>query len=118
MMAETQLACLRLAVGQAHCPALVPASCFCLAPLSELYYKGTVKTLTMRIDEALDRRLASEAKRLGRTKSDLARQALREQLHDRKPVSLHDRMKDVCGIIKAGPRDLSTNPKYLEGFGQ
>ncbi|MEY2429805.1 MAG: hypothetical protein QOJ40_2690, partial [Verrucomicrobiota bacterium] len=32
--------------------------------------------------------------------------------------SLHDRMKDVCGILKGGPRDLSTNPKHMEGFGE
>jgi hypothetical protein len=77
-----------------------------------------VKTLTLKIDESLHRWLESEAKRLGRTKSEIARQALLEQQNGEKRLSLHDQMKDVCGIIKGGPRDLSTNPKYMEGFGE
>ena len=76
-----------------------------------------MKTLTLRIQESLDQWLAQEAKRLGRTKSDIAREALLRASNGRRKLSLHDRMKDVCGIIK-GPRDLSTNPKYLKGLGQ
>ena len=77
-----------------------------------------MKTLTVKIDESLHRWLDREAKRLGRTKSEIARQALLEQRNGEKRLSLHDRMKDVCGIIKGGPRDLATNPKYMEGFGE
>ena len=76
-----------------------------------------MKTLTLRIDAALDRWLADEAKRLGRSKSEIVREAIVHRRNGKKPLSLHDKMKDVCGIIK-GPRDLSTNPKYLEGFGE
>ena len=76
-----------------------------------------MKTLTLRIDASLDRWLTEEAKRLGRTKSALVREALLRQRNGARPLSVHDRMKEVCGIIK-GPRDLSTNPKYLEGFGE
>jgi hypothetical protein len=32
-------------------------------------------------------------------------------------ASCHDLMADVCGILR-GPKDLSTNPKYLAGFGE
>jgi hypothetical protein len=35
----------------------------------------------------------------------------------RKP-SLHDRMKDLCGIVSSGIPDLATNKKYMEGFGR
>ena len=77
-----------------------------------------MKTLTLKIDESLDRWLAAEAKRLGRTKSDIARKAIIQRRSGEKKTSLHDRMKDICGIIKGGPRDLSTNPKYMEGFGE
>jgi hypothetical protein len=39
----------------------------------------------------------------------------------RKPAkpdaSLYDRIKHLCGVI-AGPGDLSTNPKYMEGYGR
>jgi predicted transcriptional regulator len=77
-----------------------------------------MKTLTVKIDDSLDHWLGNEAKRLGRTKSEIVREALLEQQNGEKPLSLHDRMKDVCGIIKRGPRDLATNPRYMEGFGE
>jgi hypothetical protein len=32
--------------------------------------------------------------------------------------SLYDLTKEFCGCIKGGPADLSTNPKYMEGFGK
>jgi len=78
-----------------------------------------VKTVSLKIDDALDRWLESEAQRLGRTKSDIAREALNQK---RKGAggrpSLHDLMKDACGSIKNGPRDLSRNQrKHLKGFG-
>jgi hypothetical protein len=31
--------------------------------------------------------------------------------------SLYDRIKHLCGVI-SGPGDLSTNPKYMEGYGR
>jgi hypothetical protein len=76
-----------------------------------------MKTLTLRIQDSLDQWLTQEAHRLGRSKSEIVRETLVRANKGRKKVSLHDRMKDVCGIVK-GPRDLSTNPKYLEGFGE
>ena len=33
-------------------------------------------------------------------------------------VSVHDLMKDYCGIVNSGIGDLSTNPKHMEGFGR
>ena len=77
-----------------------------------------MKTLTVKINEPLDRWLETEARRLGRTKSEIAIQALIQHRNAAKPLSLHDRMKDVCGILKGGPRDLSANPKHMEGFGE
>ena len=89
----------------------------CVAHLTGLCYMTCMKTLTLRIQESLDQWLTQEARRLGRTKSEIARQAISRARQGRKKLSLHDRMKDVCGIIR-GPRDLSTNPKHLEGFGK
>ena len=83
-----------------------------------MYYRGNVKTLTFRIDASLDGWLTREARRLGRTKSAIVREALLRQRSVAKPFSVHDRMKDVCGIIKGAPRDLSKNvQKYLQAFG-
>lgn len=76
-----------------------------------------MKILTLRIDDGLARWLSEEARHGGRTKSDIVREALLKQRNGKRPLSLHDRMKDLCGMI-SGPRDLSTNPKYLEGFGE
>ena len=33
-------------------------------------------------------------------------------------VSAYEAMKDGCGIARSGHRDLSTNPKHMEGFGR
>jgi hypothetical protein len=33
-------------------------------------------------------------------------------------LSAYDVMKEACGIIKSGRRDLATNPKYMKGFGR
>jgi len=33
-------------------------------------------------------------------------------------VSLHERMKDLCGIVDSGIPDLATNKKHMEGFGR
>ena len=35
-----------------------------------------------------------------------------------KKPSLHDRMKDLCGIVDSGVTDLATNRKHMEGFGR
>lgn len=78
-----------------------------------------MKTLTLRIDPALNSWLTDEAKRLGRTKSQVVREALVQQRNGKKALTVHDRMKDVCGIIKDGPPDTSGNlRKYLKGFGE
>jgi hypothetical protein len=78
-----------------------------------------MKTLTIRIDASLDRWLTSEAKRNGSTKSEVVRQALLRQRTAKKKPSVHDLMRDVCGVIKDAPRDLSSNlEKYLTGFGE
>jgi len=34
-----------------------------------------------------------------------------------KEGSFFERNKDLCGVFE-GPGDLSTNPKYMEGFGE
>lgn len=41
---------------------------------------GKTSTLTIRLDQALERQLAALAKRSGRSRSDIARDALRRQL--------------------------------------
>ena len=33
-------------------------------------------------------------------------------------LSLHERMKNFCGIVDSGIPDLATNKKHMEGFGR
>jgi hypothetical protein len=35
-----------------------------------------------------------------------------------KRISAYDAMKDGCGIVKGGPRDLASNKKHLAGYGR
>ena len=52
----------------------------------------------------------------------LIREAIARLLGDQKQprrfVSAYELAKDFCGIAKNTPRDIATNPKYLEGFGE
>jgi predicted DNA-binding protein len=78
-----------------------------------------MKTLTLRVDQELDSWLENEAKRLGKTKSGVVREAIAQHKNGRKPASIHDCMQDVCEIIKNASRDVSSNTrKYLKAFGQ
>jgi hypothetical protein len=85
---------------------------------------------TVDIPDELFRRAKSEAALRGRKLKDLVEQGLRlvlekentpaasEQPSDKKKLSAHDLLKDLCGIIKDGPEDLATNPKYLDDYGR
>jgi Ribbon-helix-helix protein, copG family len=76
-----------------------------------------MKTLTVKLPEPLATWLARRAKQLGRPQSELVRDALERSRDGETTSSCHDLMADVCGGI-SGPKDLSTNPKYLDGFGK
>ena len=87
---------------------------------------------TVDIPDALFRRAKSEAALRGRKLKDLVEEGLRLVVEKERPAeaakkkppvkprsgSLHERMQRFCGIIKDGPSDLSTNPKYFDGFGK
>jgi hypothetical protein len=78
-----------------------------------------MKTFTVKLDEPSDQWLTAHARKLGRTKSDIVRDLIarhRTAKHGRR--TLHDVMKDVCGIVKGAPRDLSTNRKHLADMGK
>jgi hypothetical protein len=75
------------------------------------------RTLTVRIDDELDRDLEQEARRLHLSKGEVVRDALRKRLKSPKP-SAYDLLKPLDGIVKKGPSDLSTNKAYLTHFGR
>ena len=79
-----------------------------------------MKTISLKVPEAMDARLAAIAKQNGKTKSDVAREALQaffKNGHKNRPVSAYDLSKDLIGKFR-GPVDLSTNKKYMRGYGR
>ncbi|MCH7688125.1 MAG: CopG family transcriptional regulator [Planctomycetes bacterium] len=80
-----------------------------------------MKTLSLRLSEALDAKLTKLAEKQGTTKSDVVRRALEEFVQNgsvRPPLTAFDLVEDLCGSVDDAPPDLSTNPKYMEDFGK
>ena len=78
-----------------------------------------MKAISARIPEALDARLTAVSEQSGIPKSELLRQALEQFLNGSdNGASVYDLARDLCGSLTGGPADLSTNRKYLEGFGE
>ena len=79
-----------------------------------------MKILTLRVPPSLDRALAERAKKQNRTKSAVARQVLEESLSGpgKKGKKTFFELAGHLAGKYSGPRDLSTNPKYLEDYGQ
>lgn len=76
-----------------------------------------MKTVSVKLPRPLATWLSQRARELRRSKSALARQALEQQRHQPGKGTCLDLMADLCGSVR-GPRDLSTNPKHLAGFGK
>jgi hypothetical protein len=83
-----------------------------------------MSVLTCKLPLALESRLAALAKRRGVAKSVLVREAIEEKLasesatRSRPPANLFEALGDSIGSIASGKPDLSTNKKYLEGYGR
>ena len=76
-----------------------------------------MKTLTMKLPDALLAWLENEAQRLNRPKSAVVRDVLRQHQQQSGRSAL-DLTGDLCGCVESGLRDLSHNKKYLKGFGK
>ena len=79
-----------------------------------------MKTLTVKVPEDLDLKLAAAAAKRGESKSDLIRTALESIVNANEaiiPNSCLDLAKDIVGSVE-GPSDLSYNKKHLNGYGQ
>lgn len=77
--------------------------------------------VTVRFSAELRRRLSEAARRTKRRESELIRGAVERQLEEEESsVTIYDRAAKagLIGVVQSGPRDLSTNPKYLDGFGE
>jgi metal-responsive CopG/Arc/MetJ family transcriptional regulator len=76
-----------------------------------------VQTISLKLPPSLSVKLERAAKERGQTKSEVVRLALAHFLKNERPMSALELAGDLVGCGR-GPGDLSTNPKYLEGFGQ
>lgn len=79
-----------------------------------------MKTLSVKLPNGLDARLAAAARQRKMTKSTLVRKALEATLRDDgkpKRGSALDLARDLVGCV-AGPGDLSVNKAYFKTFGR
>jgi len=79
-----------------------------------------MKTVSLKLEAGLNRRLSAAATKQGTSKSDLVRTALRAYFAAEgtgRPGSCLDLAGDLIGSVE-GPSDLSVNKKHLKGFGK
>ncbi len=76
------------------------------------------RTVTIKMDEPLYRRLQDEAERRRTTKSSVLREAFERSVKEVPQGSLLERMEDLFDPDPTAPSDLSTNKKYMEGYGE
>ena len=78
-----------------------------------------MKTTSIKMDEDLENRVIYLSKEKGISKSMFVREALVEYIANNEAKtkgSFSALAKDLSGSLE-GAKDLSTNPKYLAGFG-
>ena len=80
-------------------------------------YDTPVKTITVKLPEALASWLSRRARELGRSQSELVREAIEQARNGAGGETCHDLLSDSCGVID-GPADLSTNRKHFTDFGK
>lgn len=85
------------------------------------YYSPQVRTISLKLSESLLAKLEEESHRRHVNKSALVRHALEREFaasDAKQEASCFDLARDLAGSLKGLPKDIATNPKYLEGFGE
>jgi len=80
-----------------------------------------MQTISLKLPEDLLADLEREAKVRRVSKSAVVRQSLEAALRRRSrrgAASCYDLARDLAGTVDGLPRDLASNPKYMEGFGE
>lgn len=80
-----------------------------------------VETLSIRLSKAERTALRLASKKQKLSQGEIVRNALKAYgVAPKEPVALsaYELVKHLLGRQSGGPSDLSTNPKYLEGFGR
>ena len=79
-----------------------------------------MRTVSLKLPDPLHEQLAATARRLGKSKSTVVREALTAFLNGETALpggSCLDLVDNLAGCLK-GPRNLSTDPKHMTGFGR
>jgi hypothetical protein len=81
---------------------------------------AAVKTVTVKLPAELEKRVSATARKRRMSRSELIRESIRRHLEqpvEPPPGSFLEAAGDLIGSVE-GPSDLSTNPRYLDGFGK
>ena len=80
-----------------------------------------MKTLTVKLPEALDAKLATAAQIRGESKSSVVREAIASYVGAEEPTasgsSCYDLSRDLAGSFD-GPENLSSSRAHLKGYGR
>lgn len=77
--------------------------------------------ITFRLEPRLRAKLRRAAKSLGKPESEVVRTAIEKELNAAaRPRTFYDALVEsgFLGCVPDAPSDLSTNKKYMEGFGE
>ena len=75
--------------------------------------------LTLKVSPEMAHLLKVVAAKKGISKAKYALDVLNRALkRERTRLSMYDLMKDSIGCFSSGKKDLSTNPKYMAGYGR
>ena len=74
--------------------------------------------MSVKLPAPLANWVSARSRKLGRTQSEVGREVLERERHGKdRSRSCRALLADLDGFFD-GPKDLSTNPKHLEGFGK
>jgi predicted transcriptional regulator len=75
-----------------------------------------MRTVSFKLPPVLDDALSELARRRHASRSALVREAIEAMTHETRR-SVTDVAGDLVGCLE-GPADLSTDPRFMEGFGE
>jgi serine/threonine protein kinase len=92
---------------------------WCGITVLQSWYYRLMRTISLKVPDAIDEKLEALARDLGKTKSEITREALVHFLEERPAsgVSCLDLVRDLVGIAR-GPGDLASNKKHMRGYGR
>ena len=80
----------------------------------------STQRISVRIPKKLSRRLHHQSKRRRQPASQIVREALERFLPSKDEPTAYDRARELglIGCAPGLPKDLSTNPRHMKGFGK